>query len=63
MNQQRLDVGHSPASLVAILVAAHKANDRELERAARHKLEDDFGIKLRFMACRDAQAEEEVQHD
>tara|TARA_R110002072_G_scaffold302354_1_gene484872 strand:- start:49914 stop:50105 length:192 start_codon:yes stop_codon:yes gene_type:complete len=63
MNQQRLDVGNSPASLVAILVAAHKANDRELEREARRKLEDHFSIKLRFMAFRDAQTEGEVCND
>jgi hypothetical protein len=38
----------SPATLVAILVAAHRVQDRELEREARQKLEERFGIKLTF---------------
>lgn len=39
----------NPTTLVAILIAAHKTDDRDLEREARRRLEDEHGIKLRFM--------------
>ena len=42
------DEKKSPATLVAILVAARRAGDRDLERDARQKLRDRFGIKLNF---------------
>ena len=46
----------TPASLVAILVAAHRTNDRDLEREARRELEDRFALRVRFL--RDADAKE-----
>jgi hypothetical protein len=39
----------SPATLVAIVVAAHKIGDRELERMMRARLEQDHGVKLVFV--------------
>ena len=38
----------SPATLVAIAVAARRAGDRELERDARQKLEERFGVRIQF---------------
>jgi hypothetical protein len=38
----------SPSTLVAIVVAARRAGDRELEKDARRKLEERFGVKLNF---------------
>jgi hypothetical protein len=38
----------SPATLVAIIVAARRARDRELEHDARQKLEQRFGVRLIF---------------
>jgi hypothetical protein len=38
----------SPAALVAIVVAARRANDRALERSARQELEKRFNVKLAF---------------
>ena len=38
----------SPATLVAILVAARRAGDRELERYARQQLHDQHAIRLTF---------------
>ncbi len=46
-NEQDRDVD-SPATLVAIIVAARRTGDRELERAARREMEKRFGVKLRF---------------
>lgn len=46
----------SPASLVAIIVAARKAGDRELERESRSKLQERYGVKLQF--ARDPQKTE-----
>ncbi len=40
--------GGSPSSLVAIICAARACHDRELERAARRELEDQFAITLSF---------------
>jgi hypothetical protein len=37
-----------PSTLVAILVAARRAGDRALEKDARRKLEERFGVKLTF---------------
>jgi hypothetical protein len=44
-NDRRSD---SPATLVAIIVAARRAGDRELEREARQQLEERFGVRLTF---------------
>ena len=38
----------SPSTLVAILVAARKAGDRDLERYARRELEREHRIRLTF---------------
>jgi hypothetical protein len=43
-----ITTNESPATLVAIIVAARRAGDRELERQARRKLQDRFGVKLNF---------------
>ena len=45
---QKEKAPESPATLVAIIVAAHRVGDRELEREMRQQLEDEFGVKLRF---------------
>jgi hypothetical protein len=39
----------SPSSLVAIIVAARRARDKELERAAKTELETRFGVRLSFV--------------
>lgn len=46
----------SPATLVAIIVAARRAGDRELERESRHKLAERHGVSLSF--ARDARRHE-----
>ena len=38
----------SPQTLVAILIAARKHGNRELERDMRQKLEEQYAVKLRF---------------
>jgi hypothetical protein len=38
----------SAANLVAIIVAARRARDRKIERDARRKLQERFGVKLTF---------------
>lgn len=38
----------SPATLVAIVYAAHRSGDRDLERAAKRRLDDEYGIRLRL---------------
>jgi hypothetical protein len=49
----------SPATLVAIIAAARRAGDRELEREARRRLEEQFGMRLTIIRERD---QEEVAH-
>jgi hypothetical protein len=39
----------SPATLVAILVAARKVGDRDLVRAMRERLESEHGVRLVFL--------------
>jgi hypothetical protein len=41
----------SPATIVAILVAARRTGDRELERDMRQQLSQRFGITISF--CRE----------
>lgn len=41
-------LAESPAELVAIAIAAHKAGDTELQTAALRKLRDQDGMKLSF---------------
>jgi hypothetical protein len=41
-------VQSDPTALVAIAKPAHQSGDRELERAARRKLQERHGISLRF---------------
>jgi hypothetical protein len=50
----------SPATLVAIIVAARRAGDRELERDARRCLEERFGVRLTF--ARDCDRKEVARH-
>ena len=38
----------SPETLVAILLAARRSGDRELERQAQATLKTEFGITLKF---------------
>lgn len=62
MNRNAVDVGQNPASLVAILVAAHKAKDRVLEREAKRRLAEVHGVRLTFLAQINAKSNCEV-HD
>jgi hypothetical protein len=48
----------SPATLVAIIVAARRVGDRDLEREMRSRLEERFGVKLVF--ARELRAESEA---
>jgi len=45
-----IDATHyeSPATLVAIIVAARRAGERELERSMRRELEERHRVKLNF---------------
>ncbi len=43
----------SPATLVAIIVAARRAGNRELEREMRRQLEQRFRVKLSFVQEQD----------
>lgn len=43
----------SPATLVAIIVAARRAGNRELEREMRRQLEQRFRVKLSFVREQD----------
>ena len=47
----------SPATLVAIIVAARKANDRDLERYMRLRLETEHGVKVSFAKERPRESE------
>jgi hypothetical protein len=55
--KQERGAGESPATLVAIIVAARRAGDRELERDARRQLEERFRVKLSFVRDRDGDGE------
>jgi hypothetical protein len=46
----------SPATLVAIIVAARRAGNRELEREMRRQLEHRFRVKLSFVREQDDSA-------
>jgi len=37
-----------PSTLLAILIAARKGGDRDLERQVRRSLEDEHGIRVSF---------------
>lgn len=39
----------SPATLVAILICAHRAGDRDLERIAKTRLEHMHGMRIVFV--------------
>jgi len=41
----------NPATLVAILIAAHRSSDQDLERVVKEQLLRKHGIRVRF--CRD----------
>ena len=49
MNQNDKQANDSPATLVAIIVAARRAGDRELERESRRRLRQRFGVNLIFV--------------
>ena len=49
MNQYDTQANDSPATLVAIIVAARRAGDRELEREWRRRLRKRFGVNLIFV--------------
>jgi hypothetical protein len=51
----------SPAALVAIIIAARRANDRELERSARRELDRRFNVKLSFASGDTRQAGRQPQ--
>jgi len=42
-------ITESPAIYVAIIVAARRANNRELERAMRRQLVEQFDVRLSFV--------------
>lgn len=44
------DTQSSASTLVAIIVAARRAYDRELERQARRQLQEQHGMKLSFLS-------------
>ena len=50
----------SPATLVAIIVAARRAGDRELERIMRQTLQDEHDVTLTFKRRYDRQPRQEV---
>jgi hypothetical protein len=54
------DPRDSPATLVAIIVAARRVGDRDLERETRRRLEERFRVKLSFL--RDLEDREDVFH-
>lgn len=58
MTPQEADRTESPSTLVAIIVAARRAGDRELERDARRQLGERFRVRLSF--SRDRGHDEEV---
>ena len=43
-------MSNNPAHLVAILVAARRSGDRDLERMARRLLRERHGVTIRFAA-------------
>ena len=51
----------SPATLVAIIVAARRAGDRDLEREARRELQSQFGVKLHFAS--ELEVQKGVRHE
>ncbi len=53
----------SPATLVAIAVAARKAGYLDVEKDARRKLEERYGLKINFSKARAADVEKGVVHD
>ena len=49
MNENDTQANDSPATMVAIIVAARRAGDRELEREWRRRLRQRFGVNLIFV--------------
>ena len=47
-SKQEKKVTADPATLVAIVIAARRAGNRQLERRMRRELEEDFQVSLRF---------------
>lgn len=48
------------ASMVAILISAHRSRDRLAERVARQQLQDAYGVKVTFSSRRQKPAEAEA---
>jgi hypothetical protein len=53
MNQETY-TAESPATLVAIIVAARRGGMKSLEREMRRQLEREFGVRLSFIRDRQA---------
>jgi hypothetical protein len=52
-----------PSTLLAILIAARRSGDHELERHARKTLQDQHGITMRFKGqARRSQVTKEADH-
>jgi hypothetical protein len=48
MRRESKNRAESPATMVAIILAARRAGDRELERETRRRLAERFRVKLCF---------------
>ena len=55
---ETIDKTQSPAALVSVARAAHRTNDRELERAAKRLLLEGYGIRIIFQRDPVADAKE-----
>jgi hypothetical protein len=53
----------SPATLVAIVVAARRAGDRELERHVKRQLQERFGLTLNFAKAKATPAADGITPD
>ena len=54
---EMIDKTQSPAALVSVARAAHRTNDRDLERAAKRLLLEEYGIRIIFQRDRPVTAE------
>jgi hypothetical protein len=57
---EMIDKTQSPAALVSVARAAHRTGDRELERAAKRLLLEQYSIRIVFQRAQ-AAAEDEAQ--
>lgn len=51
----------SPQTIVAILIAAHRHGNRELERDMRSRLKDEYGVKLQFLRSYDGKGADHAE--